>query len=172
MSFWSDAGPSAWFKKSDTFDDAIRNSFSSEVVSARNGDLDAWLSEPVPALALILLLDQFPRNIFRNTLAMFESDAHALLSANKTIQSGHDRQLDEKLRAFVYMPFMHSENMADQERSLTLFDDLGIADNIKHAKAHADIIRRFGRFPHRNPILGRTSTAEEITFLNAGGFAG
>lgn len=170
VSFWREAGPKAWFQKSDTFDETIRSRFDDDITAARDGRLDGWLSEPVPCLAFILLLDQFTRNIFRDSPEMFASDARARAAADTAIAAGHDAALDADMRAFVYMPFMHSEQLADQDRSVALFEALGA--NQKHAHEHRDIVARFGRFPHRNALLGRASTAEETAFLEGGGFKG
>lgn len=170
VSFWRDAGPQAWFHKSQTFDETIRSRFGSDVALAREERLDAWLSEPVSCLALILLLDQFTRNIFRDTPDMFAGDAQARAATYAAIAARHDTALDADMRGFIYMPLMHSEELADQDRSVALFEALGA--DVSYAVEHRDIIARFGRFPHRNAILGRTSTAEEIAFLDSGGFKG
>lgn len=172
VSFWSDAGAKAWFRKSKAFDDEIAGRYRDEVLAARDGTLDDWMDDANSCLALLLLLDQFPRNIFRDTPDMFASDAKAIATAKIAVQRGHDQAIEPGLRAFVYMPFMHSETVADQATSVALFDQLGVADNIKHALEHAEIIEKFGRFPHRNAILGRASTSAEIAFLADGGFAG
>jgi len=172
VTFWREAGPQAWFKKSDAFDEQIRARFGDEVIAAREGHLDAWIDDAQSCLALLLLRDQFPRNIFRDTPDMFASDSKALEVARIAVDKGYDAQVEPDMTAFVYMPFMHSEALADQERCVALFTALNRGDNLRHANEHADIIRQFGRFPHRNAVLGRESTPEEEQFLADGGFAG
>jgi len=171
VQFWRDAGPSLWFAKDPEFDARFRARFLSLHESAARGELRSWLSTPIRALALLILLDQFPRNAFRGTPRMYESDVLAREMASAAIAYGHDRAVEEPLRLFLYLPFAHSENLADQERSVALSRQLG-KEAQTHAEGHRDIIKRFGRFPHRNPILGRTMTAEEQRFLDEGGFSG
>lgn len=171
IAFWSEAGPSRWFAKDETFDRRFRETFMEAYQAARRGDLDDWQRTPGGALALILLLDQFPRNAFRGTPRMYASDAKALKAAEVAIAAGHDRHIDADLRLFFYLPFAHSEALADQERSVALCCDLD-EKSLAHAEGHRDIVKRFGRFPHRNRILGRTTTTEEQRFLDDGGFAG
>jgi uncharacterized protein (DUF924 family) len=139
--------------------------------AARRGDLDDWQRTPGGALALILLLDQFPRNAFRGTPRMYASDAQALTAAKAAIAAGHDRHIDADLRLFFYLPFAHSEALADQERSVALCRDLD-GNSLAHAEGHRDIVKCFGRFPHRNLILGRAMTEGEQRFLDQGGYAG
>ena len=122
-------------------------------------------------MALVILLDQFPRNSFRNTPRMYATDAMARKIADAALKAGHDQAVEPALRLFFYLPFGHSENLADQDRSVALNESLG-DPNLSHAKRHRDIIRRFGRFPHRNPILGRAMTPEEQHYLDEGGYAG
>jgi uncharacterized protein (DUF924 family) len=138
---------------------------------ALRGELEHWQRTPGGALALILLLDQFPRNVFRGTPRMYASDAAALKVAEAALAAGHDRHFDADLRLFFYLPFGHSEQLAHQERSVALCRELG-GESLAHAEGHRDIIRRFGRFPHRNAILNRDMTAAELQFLDDGGFAG
>ena len=171
IAFWSEAGPSRWFAKDEAFDRRFRNAFINEHEAACRGELDHWQRTPGGALALVLLLDQFPRNAFRGTPRMYASDAMALRLAEVAIAAGHDRHIDADLRLFLYLPFAHSESLAQQERSVALCRALG-AENLAHARGHRDIVKRFGRFPHRNVILGREMTAEEQRFLDAGGYAG
>jgi uncharacterized protein (DUF924 family) len=139
--------------------------------AAARGELNGWLATEDGALALMVLLDQFPRNAFRGTPRMYATDALARELANTAIAAGHDRAVDAQLQLFFYLPFGHSENPADQERSVALAQRLG-QPSLSHAEGHRDIIRRFGRFPHRNPILGRGMRPEEQEFLDKGGFAG
>jgi len=134
-------------------------------------ELDHWVADPVGALALMVLLDQYPRNAFRGTAHMFATDPLARFYARKLIDAGLDTQIDATLRTFCYLPFEHSEDAADQQQSLALYAQLD-AEAFKWAKVHADIIERFGRFPHRNDVLGRSTTPEEQAFLTDGGFAG
>ncbi len=217
VAFWQAAGPRRWFRKDSTFDEALRERFLAVHEAAARGECDAWARHASGSLALLILLDQFPRNAFRQTPRMFATDAQARAVADAAITVGHDRAVPPALRQFFYLPFMHSEALADQEKSLTLYAALA-ADNApdarsakaveeagaggaareadraggskdtqeargaagaiepldatRHAREHHDIVARFGRFPHRNAVLGRASTAAELTFLDDGGFAG
>lgn len=171
VEFWREAGPSLWFAKDRAFDQRFRERLMSTHEAAARGELDRWLATPYGALALVLLLDQFPRNAFRGTVRMYATDAKARATAAIAIDAGHDRAVTKELRLFMYLPFGHSEELADQERSVVLAQGLGEPD-LSHAKRHHDIVRRFGRFPHRNPILGRAMRAEEQSYLDAGGYAG
>jgi uncharacterized protein (DUF924 family) len=171
VAFWSDAGPSRWFKKDDAFDREFRDRFLPLHEAAARGELAHWAETAQGALALLLLLDQFPRNAFRGTPRMYATDAQARAAADGAIARGLDRLVAEPLQVFFYLPFEHSEDMADQERSVALFERLG-ERHLQFARQHYDIVRRFGRFPHRNPILGRAMSAEEQRFLDEGGFAG
>ncbi len=176
LGFWTAAGPDKWFAKSDAFDDAIRLKFEPVHLAAARGKYDAWTSEAQGALALLILLDQFPRNLFRDSGHAFATDGKARAIAAAAIAAGHDKAVAPELRPFFYLPYEHSESLADQETSIGLFEgllkDTGDADSLKWAIAHRDIIARFGRFPHRNKALGRTTTAAEQAFLDEGGFAG
>ena len=171
VAFWRAAGPRLWLAKDAAFDWRFRERFLSLHEAAAQGALDHWRSQAEGALALVLLLDQFPRNAFRGTPRMFASDAMARAAADAAIDSGHDRAFTADLRVFFYLPFGHSEDLADQERSVALHRKLGEAD-MWEAEGHREIIKRFGRFPHRNPILGRAMTPEEQAYLDQGGFAG
>ena len=168
--FWRNAGPQRWFKKDPAFDADFKARFEAAHHAAATGTLDGWAADADGALALLILLDQLPRNAWRGSGHMFATDGKALAIANAAIDAGFDRQVDQTLRAFFYMPFMHSESLADQERCVELCADL--ADNLRFAILHRDIIQRFGRFPHRNAALGRSTTPEEQRFLDDGGFAG
>lgn len=170
--FWRDAGPDRWYRKDDAFDREIADRFGQLHAGARSGDNDPWAENPDGALALILLLDQFSRNIFRGTAQAFAQDAKALRIAHEAIARGFDKQADPVLRAFFYLPFMHSERIADQERCVALCHSLPDPENLPYAREHERIIRRFGRFPHRNPSLGRHTSPAEQVFLSGGGFAG
>jgi len=169
--FWRDAGPERWFAKNDAFDAEFGTRFLAAHEAAARGELSHWAKEPEGALALLVLLDQFPRNTFRGHARAFATDPMALAVARETIEAGLDLRIDEELRRFFYLPFMHSESLADQERSVELNAALD-ANTQRFAVLHRDIIARFGRFPHRNKLLGRTSSAEEQRFLDEGGFAG
>lgn len=174
--YWSAAGPSKWFTKSDAFDDAVRLRFEPVHHAAARGDYAAWEASAEGALALVILLDQVPRNLYRGSAHAFATDPLARRVAREAIDGGMDRAVEATLRSFLYMPFMHSEDLADQERSVALFEafdrEAAAPSNVKHAVRHREIIRRFGRFPHRNAALGRKTTAAEIAFLEEGGFAG
>jgi uncharacterized protein (DUF924 family) len=171
VEFWREAGPSLWFAKDKAFDRRFRERLLTTHEAAARGDLDGWLATPYGALALILLLDQFPRNAFRGTPRMYATDVKARAATAAAVDAGHDQAVQKELRLFIYLPFGHSEALADQERSVALTEDLGEPD-VSHAKRHRDIIRRFGRFPHRNPILGRVMTPDEQRYLDEGGYAG
>jgi uncharacterized protein (DUF924 family) len=171
VTFWQNAGPDRWFAKDADFDRLFRDRFLSWHEVAARGELVAWPVSASGALALVLLLDQFPRNAFRGTPRMYATDAMARDVAAAAIDAGHDRKVPDHIRVFFYLPFGHSEDLADQERSVTLNRHLG-EPNASHAARHYDIVRRFGRFPHRNPILGRSMTQEEQRFLDASRFAG
>ena len=169
LAFWREAGPKKWFSKDAAFDVAFRDRFPLLYSKASRGELGHWRTTPEGALAEILLLDQFPRNAFRDTPWAFATDALALEAAKAMVAAGLDKALPEELRAFAYMPFEHSESLDDQDRAVALITPLN-PEYARHAHAHRDLIKRFGRFPHRNEILGRASTPEEITFLAEGGY--
>jgi uncharacterized protein (DUF924 family) len=170
LKFWfEDAGPKKWFRRSDAFDAEVKQRFLPAFDAATSGELDAMRATRDGSLALVLVLDQFSRNMFRGTPRAFEQDAEARAIARNAITRRFDMAVPEERRAFFYMPFMHSEGLADQEYSVALFTARCHA-NVPYAVEHRDIIARFGRFPHRNEVLGRASTADEIAFLKAGGF--
>ena len=169
--FWLEAGEERWFRKDAVFDAAIRERFGAWCVAARTGGLDDWEETPEGALALLLLLDQFPRNLHRGTAQAFAADARSRAVAGAAIARGFDLRVDPALRAFVYMPFMHSENAGDQNRCVSLCAAHAPA-NLPYAREHRDIVLRFGRFPHRNEALGRRSTPAEQAYLAGGGFGG
>jgi len=162
-------GRPEWFRKDDAFDDAIRTRFGALIAEALAGGLGDWCATPRGALARVVVLDQFTRNVFRGTPQAFAGDARALATAKDAIARGFDAALSAHERRFLYMPFEHSESRDDQERSVALFEALaretGFDDPVDWAVRHADVIRRFGRFPHRNAILGRPSTDEELAYL-------
>lgn len=171
VSFWKAAGADAWFSRNADFDDFFRTQFEMAHMAAARRELDHWLDTPDGALALMILLDQFPRNCYRGTAHMFATDALALSLARKALELGHDKHVDMSLRLFLYLPFEHSEVLADQKLAVKLCEPLGEPFD-QYARVHLDVIERFGRFPHRNLAFGRVTTTEEQAFLDAGGFAG
>lgn len=171
VTFWKEAGPELWFAKRPDFDHRFREQFLDLHLEAARRKLSRLLEFPEGALALCLLLDQFPRNAFRGTPHMYATDEVALEVADAAVRAGHDRALDPALALFVYLPFGHSERLDDQNRSVELAQRLG-SDSVAHAVGHRAIVERFGRFPHRNPILGRVMLPAEQRFLDEGGFAG
>jgi uncharacterized protein (DUF924 family) len=172
LNFWKDAGWDRWYAKNDDFDAEVTRRFRTLWDEAVAGGLASWEVSDDGTLALILVLDQFPRNMFRNDPRAFSSDRLARDLSVRAVALGVDQRVEQQMRQFVYMPLMHSEDLADQEHCCALFRATGEADNLKFADEHADIIRRFGRFPHRNRVLGRSTTPEEQAFLDAGGFGG
>ena len=172
VSFWRDAGPERWWEKNDEFDRLIRSRFLPLHEAAARGELATWQNSPEGALALVILLDQFPRNMFRGSPHAFATDPLARAVATGAVALGFDQKIDPNIRQFFYLPFMHSEVLADQHRCCELYEALGDADLIKFATVHRDIVAKFGRFPHRNHALGRATTPAEQDFLDAGGFAG
>jgi len=171
VAFWREVGRDRWFKKDAALDDAIRRRFLSAYEAAASGRLATWEQNADGALALLILLDQFSRNMFRREARAFAADPLARAIASRAILNGFDGQFPD-MRTFFYLPFMHSETLTDQERALTFYRVHGDEESLKFAELHADIIRKFGRFPHRNPMLGRVTTPEEQAFLDSGGFAG
>ena len=172
LTFWRAAGPQKWFKKDAAFDADIRSRFLAAYEAAVAGRLADWEASPGDALSLILVLDQFPRNMFRGDARTYAADPLARAVAGRMIARGFDRQIPAADRRFCYLPFVHSEALSDQERCVELARQYGNAEFLRYAEQHADIVRRFGRFPHRNAMLGRPSSPEEQAFLDAGGFAG
>lgn len=171
IAFWTAAGPAAWFAKDDGFDARCR-AFEAAHHAAARGELGEWEATPEGALALILLLDQIPRNLYRGTAHAFATDPLAQAIADRAIAAGHDRATAMPLRIFFYLPFEHAEDLSLQARCVALFEATGDAEYTKYAILHRDVIARFGRFPHRNVALGRATTEEEQAFLDGGGFKG
>ncbi|MBR9765645.1 MAG: DUF924 domain-containing protein [Rhodobacteraceae bacterium] len=174
LSFWLDeVGPEGWYKSSEALDQQIRDRFGDAWRSAQGGTYGLWLTYPSGALAYIILMDQFPRNMFRGQKTAFASDKVALAAAKMAIDHRWDVKIDEPARQFFYLPLMHSESLCDQDRCVRLMaermPETG-ASNMVHAKAHREVIRKFGRFPYRNEALQRRSTAAEAAYLEQGGY--
>lgn len=174
--FWRAAGPTKWFKKSAAFDAALELRFEPVHHAAARGEYDAWIDTAEGALALILLLDQVPRNLYRGSAHAFATDAKARSIARIAVARGHDLQVEPLIRPFFYLPFEHGEDLTDQTECVRLATQLrdqeGDEDTLKWALIHRDIVARFGRFPHRNAMFGRINTPEEEMFLADGGFSG
>jgi uncharacterized protein (DUF924 family) len=166
LSFWFGQDRKRWFEKNPALDEEIRSRFLAWYEAGAAGGLEAWKSEPRACLALVILLDQFPRNMFRGTARAFASDDRARDCARTILEKGWDKAMTPGEQTFAYLPFEHSESIADQELSVRLFEG---NENFEWARKHWEIIRRFGRFPHRNAALGRASTPEEIEFLKQPG---
>jgi uncharacterized protein (DUF924 family) len=172
VTFWREAGPEKWFARNEAFDAEIIRRFQPVHEAAAAGKLSAWEATPEGVYALLILLDQFPRNMFRHSPRAFATDSQAVAVAERAIARGFDSAYEAPEKRFFYMPFMHSEELAHQERCIALCAAADDPEGVKYAEIHRDIIRDFGRFPHRNPVLGRDTTAEEKNFLTGGGFAG
>jgi len=172
IAFWREAGLEQWFPPDAAFNQTCRTRFLRTHEAAARGDLNEWELTPEGALAVVLLLDQFPRNMFRDTRRAYATDPAALDAADRAIEKGYDAQVEPALRRFFYLPFMHAEDLAAQERSVALNAASGDADAAQWARHHHDIVARFGRFPHRNAVLGRESTPEELVFLQEDAFRG
>jgi len=172
VAFWKEAGPSKWFAKDDAFDAEFRRRFEAAHFAAARRELDRWSDSAEGALALLILLDQFPRNVWRGTGHAYATDPLARMFALKALDAGQDRLVENDLRTFFYLPLQHAEDRALQDRSLALFQALDRAPDDRWAEHHHAVIERFGRFPHRNMALGRQSTAEELAFLEQDGFRG
>ncbi len=174
LGFWLDEiGPDGWYAGGAELDDNIRNQFESTYYAACEGALSLWLTYPSGTLAYVILLDQFTRNMFRGQAQAFETDGLAMAAAKVAISRGWDMKIDEPARQFFYLPLMHSENLADQDRAVRLIKtrmpDTG-APNLLHAKAHREVIRQFGRFPYRNEALSRSTPPQEAEYLEKGGY--
>lgn len=168
LAFWfSDRVKPLWFNSTPEFDDELKDQYQDTYRAALNGELSAWEQTPQGSLALVICLDQFPLNMFRGKPESFDGEDPARQVTLRAIQRGFDQQLSEAEKAFLYMPFMHSEDIADQDYMVSLLSAAGLKDNLHWAKHHREIVRRFGRFPHRNTILGRESTPEETAYLQS-----
>ncbi len=168
IAFWRDAGPGKWFNGGKAFDALCRERLGDTHMAAARREFDGWMETPDGALGLLLLLDQIPRNIFRGSGHAFATDGLALQHAAYAVEAGFGLEVDKDLRAFVYLPFEHCEDITMQDRSVELMAPLG-ETQLGYAHAHRNVIKRFGRFPHRNAALGRISTPEEQAWLDAGG---
>lgn len=174
LKFWLDeVGPDGWYKVEDALDNEIRARFRAAWDGAGEGRYSLWLTYPSGALAYIILTDQFPRNMFRGEAKAFASDRASLAAAKSAVERGWDLRIDEPARQFFYMPLMHSENLCDQDRCVRLICErmpASGASNLLHARAHREVIRRFGRFPFRNDALSRADTPGEREFIDEGGY--
>lgn len=174
LGFWLDeVGPRGWYAASDKLDQTIRDRFSATWQNAREGAFGLWLTYASGTLAYIILTDQFSRNMFRGEARAFATDRIALAAAKMAINRGWDLRINEPARQFFYLPLMHSESLCDQDRCVRLICErmpLHGPENLVHARAHREVIRQFGRFPHRNAALGRASTAPEGAYLAHGGY--
>lgn len=174
LRYWLDEiGPEGWYSASAALDAEIRSKFLSSWEGAMDGACGLWLTYPVGTLAYIVLTDQFPRNMFRDTEQAFASDRHARAACKVAVTRDWDQRISEPARQFFYLPLMHSENLVDQDRCVRLVAARMArdqSDNLLHAQAHRDVIRQFGRFPFRNLALGRVSTPAEQTWLAAGAY--
>lgn len=172
ISFWEQAGESRWFTKDAAFDGQLKVRFGKALPEARDGAFDAWADTPEGALGLVILLDQVSRNVHRGSPLAFAGDGRALRVAKQSVARGFHRLLPAPRAQWFILPYEHAEDLDTQRRGVALFQSMGLAEMAHWAQIHLDIIARFGRFPHRNAILGRISTPEELAFLQAGGFAG
>ncbi|TNF18921.1 MAG: DUF924 domain-containing protein [Rhodobacteraceae bacterium] len=173
LAYWLDEiGPKGWYQGSDALDAEIRDTYEDAWQGAMEGRHAQWLTSPEGTLAYLILLDQFPRNMFRDTAKAFASDAIALAAAKSAIRKGFDMKIDPPARQFFYLPLMHSENLCDQDRCVRLMAERMPegGSNLLHAQVHREIIRKFGRFPYRNEALARRDTAPEREFLSGGGY--
>lgn len=168
IDFWfAEENRKAWFQATSSDDECIRETFLETWQQGCAGELDDWRESAEGCLALILVFDQFPLNMFRGSAAAYETADVAAVICKHAVTKGFDQTLDDAAKAFLYMPLMHSEDLADQDLSVSLYEKAGLADNLRFARHHRSIVQRFGRFPHRNAHLGRQSTEDEIAWLNS-----
>jgi len=172
LEFWRSIGPLGWWKSDDKVDNEIINRFSGAHSAAASGKLGHWQENPDDCLALVIILDQFSRNMFRGDPRTFAQDPLALSITSGAVSRGFDKAADPALHSFYYLPFMHSEAVSNQEKSVRLMHRLGEPNSLKAALEHREIILRFARFPHRNGVLGRHTTPAEQKYLDGGGFKG
>jgi uncharacterized protein (DUF924 family) len=162
LKFWFGLKPDDWWRSSPDLDHRIKQGFLKLWAAKRQLPVDSFLGDPLTALAAAILFDQFPRNLFRSHADQFATDHLALAIAREAVKRGFDKEVEKAERTFLYMPLQHSENLDDQNHGVLLFAELGDADQLDHAKKHRDVIQRFGRFPHRNAMLGRAPRPDEI----------
>ena len=162
LKFWFDLTYDEWWEGGSEIDHRIKQRFFKLWAEKRQLPVESFLDDPLTALAGVILFDQFPRNMFRGHAEQFATDHLALAIAKDALEKGFDEDLQQQERGFLYMPFQHSENVADQNRGVLLFTELGDLEQLGYAKKHRDVIERFGRFPHRNAILGRPPRPEEV----------
>lgn len=168
LNFWfSEIDSKLWFNSTAELDEQIKQRFESVYQAALSDKLDDWQKSPEGSLALVIVLDQFPLNMYRDKHQSFAGEVKARQVTKQAIDKRFDQSLSDKEKAFLYLPLMHSEDLADQDLSVELFEKAGLEHNLRYAKHHREIVRKYGRFPHRNRILGRESTAEEIEYLNS-----
>lgn len=177
LAFWlEETPPEGWYRVDPALDAAVRERFRATWDAAAEGMLEHWHEGPeataTGALAYLIVTDQFPRNMFRDDPRAFATDALARAAARGALERGFDLAVEGPARQFFYLPFMHSEHPGDQDLCLALISERLPGPNLLHARAHREVIRRYGRFPYRNAVLGRGTTAEEAAFLDAGGYAG
>jgi uncharacterized protein (DUF924 family) len=171
LEYWRGIGSERWFRKDPALDAEIRERFLALHGEAAGGIHDGWIAHADSALALVILLDQFPRNMFRGSPAAFATDEIALVHAKSALERGHHLSGNQDLAFFFFLPFMHSERIAEQQQCVLLAHAHCPPETLLHARTHRDVIHRFGRFPHRNAVLGRNTTPSETEFLEAGGFS-
>ena len=171
LAYWRQVGPAGWYAGGEALDDQIRGRFADLWAQARAGGLTQWMGSAEGLLAYLMVTDQFPRNMFRGSAQAFASDAQARVAAARAWQHGFDLRIEGPIRQFFYLPLMHSETQTDQDRCVALFAARLPGENLLHARAHREVIRRFGRFPYRNAALGRVDSPEEQVFLAQGGYA-
>ena len=171
IAFWREAGAAKWFARDEAFDAEFRQRFELAHFAAARGEYEPWMASGAGALALQILLDQFPRNCFRGTAHSYATDGLARHYAQRAVDAGLDRDVEAPLRVFCYLAFEHSEALPHQHQAVSLIAALGDAELLRYAELHRDVVQQFGRFPHRNAALGRESTQEEVEFLVSGGFS-
>lgn len=171
ITFWMEAGPKRWFARDETFDRLLAERFGVILDQARAGTLDQWAETPEGLLALVIVLDQFSRNIHRGSPLAFAGDGKALALARRAVARGDHQQLPLQRAQWLIMPFEHAEDLTAQHEAVAHFTEMALPEMIKYAEIHRDVIARFGRFPHRNAVLGRNSTPGELDFLASGGFS-
>jgi uncharacterized protein (DUF924 family) len=168
IDFWfAESTKKLWFNSTTEFDEYIRLKYQALWKQASEGQLESWQNTPLGALALVIILDQFPLNMFRGTAKSYATESHAIIISRAAISNNFDKELSVIQLPFLFMPLMHSEKLDDQNYSVYLFEQAKLDNNIRYAKHHRNIIERYGRFPHRNDILGRTNTAKELEYLTS-----